>query len=149
MIPKSSKFLLTLVFSICFYFLLQIRATTTNCSSGVMETTQTTHIFILSGQSNMAGRGGVYNGEWNKLVPPECQPNPRILRFSAESEWVEANVPLHADIDVTKVCGIGPGMIFANNYLPVCAAKTVVGLVPCAIGGTAIAEWEKGEYKMV
>lgn len=31
---------------------------------------ETTHMFILSVQSNMAGRGGVYNGKWDKVIPP-------------------------------------------------------------------------------
>ncbi|KAL1812015.1 hypothetical protein DCAR_0624177 [Daucus carota subsp. sativus] len=98
-------------------------------------------IFILSGQSNMAGRGGVVNKHWDGVVPPQCSPHPSIHRFSADLNWVPASEPLHADIDSKKVCGVGPGMSFAN------AVKDVVGevgLVPCAVGGTAIAEWARG-----
>ncbi|WOL11465.1 putative carbohydrate esterase [Canna indica] len=101
-------------------------------------------IFILSGQSNMSGRGGVLHQRWNGVVPPECSPNPRILRFSAASKWEEARDPLHADIDASKVCGIGPGMAFANDLLPRLPDDAVIGLVPCAVGGTAIREWERG-----
>ncbi|XP_074568213.1 putative carbohydrate esterase At4g34215 [Curcuma longa] len=101
-------------------------------------------IFILSGQSNMSGRGGVLHRRWDGVVPPECRPNPSVLRFAAASLWEEARVPLHADIDAAKVCGVGPGMAFANALLPRLPADDVIGLVPCAIGGTPIREWERG-----
>lgn len=29
-------------------------------------------VFVLAGQSNMAGRGGVKEGIWDGLVPEEC-----------------------------------------------------------------------------
>ncbi|KAB5526651.1 hypothetical protein DKX38_020498 [Salix brachista] len=72
-------------------------------------------IFILAGQSNMAGRGGVVHGKWDGNVPPECRPNPSTLRLSAKLTWEEAQEPLHADIDVGKTCGIGPGMAFVDG----------------------------------
>ncbi|CAL9777682.1 unnamed protein product [Musa acuminata subsp. burmannicoides] len=101
-------------------------------------------IFVLSGQSNMAGRGGVRHHRWDGVVPPECRPNPSILRFSARCHWEEAHDPLHGDIDTAKICGVGPGMAFANALLPRLSDGAVLGLVPCAIGGTAIKEWERG-----
>ncbi|KAL5056308.1 hypothetical protein RYX36_036990 [Vicia faba] len=107
-------------------------------------------IFILSGQSNMAGRGGVIknphhtpNKRWNGLIPPECSPDPSILRFSAALKWEQALEPLHADIDTKKVCGVGPGMVFANAIRK--SVPGELGLVPCAVGGTAIKEWARGE----
>ncbi|GLT93543.1 hypothetical protein SLE2022_113330 [Rubroshorea leprosula] len=101
-------------------------------------------IFILAGQSNMAGRGGVVNDTWDGVVPPQCQPNPSIFRLSQDLAWVVAREPLHSDIDVTKVNGIGPGMAFANAVLTRDQGIGTVGLVPCAIGGTNVSEWEKG-----
>ncbi|KAJ0986755.1 hypothetical protein J5N97_005111 [Dioscorea zingiberensis] len=101
-------------------------------------------LFILSGQSNMAGRGGVHHRHWNAVVPQECQPCSSILRFSAVSSWEEACDPLHFDIDVTKTCGVGPGMPFATALLPRLPPGSTIGLVPCAVGGTAIREWERG-----
>ncbi|KAI4339828.1 hypothetical protein MLD38_024728 [Melastoma candidum] len=115
------------------------------------------HVFILAGQSNMAGRGGVINtfdpttnvtvSSWDGVVPPECSPDPygRILRLSANLTWVLAEEPLHADIDVNKTNGVGPGMAFANEVLRRDPARfRRIALVPCAIGGTRIAEWERG-----
>jgi hypothetical protein len=102
-------------------------------------------IFVLSGQSNMAGRGGVYDSHWDHFLPHECQPHPSILRLNSHLQWEQARDPLHADIDERKVCGTGPGMIFANTILKHFKdpEKARIGLVPCAIGGTAIKEWEK------
>ncbi|KAK3007695.1 hypothetical protein RJ639_013304 [Escallonia herrerae] len=102
------------------------------------------NIFLLAGQSNMAGRGGVVNGTWDGSVPPECRPNPWVLRLSAALSWVEAREPLHQDIDANKTCGIGPGMAFANTLLSKDSSLGVVGLVPCAIGGTNISQWARG-----
>lgn len=110
-----------------------------------------TNIFILGGQSNMAGRGGVSKDPitkqhiWDGCIPPESQSNPSIFRLTADLEWEQASEPLHWDIDVKKTNGIGPGMAFANELL----AKggdgvAAIGLVPCAIGGTHLREWSKG-----
>jgi len=103
-------------------------------------------IFVLSGQSNMSGRGGVHGSHWDHFLPQECQAHPSILRLNSHLHWEQAHVPLHADIDKHKVCGVGPGMIFANTILKQYKdpEKARIGLVPCAIGGTAIKEWEKG-----
>lgn len=134
-------------------------------------------MFILAGQSNMAGRGGVNENKWDHIIPTECGPHPTILRLNASLHWVEATEPLHADIDVRRTCGVGPGMSFANwirystdfffvlpLYVPerkIFAHKTsktndchrepvkeggwrVIGLVPCAVGGTRIQEWSRG-----
>lgn len=102
------------------------------------------NIFILGGQSNMAGRGGVVNGRWDGVVPPQCTPNPSILKFSGTLDWVRAEEPLHKDIDVTKTCGISPGLAFANSLLFSKSNLGIIGLVPCAIGGTNISQWGRG-----
>ncbi|KAA8537796.1 hypothetical protein F0562_027624 [Nyssa sinensis] len=102
------------------------------------------NIFILAGQSNMAGRGGVINNIWDGIIPPECQPNPSILRLSAALVWEEAHEPLHADIDFNSICGVGPGMPFASAVLERDSRFGIVGLVPCAVGGTGVSEWLRG-----
>ncbi|KAL2650579.1 hypothetical protein R1flu_018707 [Riccia fluitans] len=112
-------------------------------------------IFILSGQSNMSGRGGVVTLDnrtriWDQVVPEEANPPASclILRLSAELQWEIAKEPLHYDIDHDKVCGVGPGLVFAASFLRLLKEKgeetNTIGLVPCAIGGTSIVEWEKG-----
>ncbi|XP_020572195.1 probable carbohydrate esterase At4g34215 [Phalaenopsis equestris] len=103
-------------------------------------------IFLLAGQSNMSGRGGVAGNSWDHfhLTPPPCRPTPDILRLSSRLLWEEAREPLHADIDVHKTCGVGPGMPFAHAVLAGGSAPAPLGLVPCAVGGTAISEWGRG-----
>ncbi|KAL1342875.1 hypothetical protein HN51_029351 [Arachis hypogaea] len=111
------------------------------------------NIFILSGQSNMAGRGGVIKTydhhlhrttqHWDGVVPPECSSDLSTHRLSAALRWEHAHEPLHADIDTKKVCGVGPGMSFANAVRR--RVDSPLGLVPCAAGGTAIKEWARGE----
>ncbi|CAN1274122.1 Probable carbohydrate esterase At4g34215 [Linum perenne] len=61
-------------------------------------------------------------------------------------EWERASEPLHMDIDVgkNKTCGVGPGMAFANAMLLNNGSGIVVGLVPCAVGGTRIRQWRRG-----
>ncbi|OEL28343.1 putative carbohydrate esterase [Dichanthelium oligosanthes] len=107
-----------------------------------------TLVFILAGQSNMSGRGGATSGTWDGVVPPECAPSPRILRLSPALRWEEAREPLHAGIDVGNVLGVGPGMPFAHAVLgtsgKVPPGAAAVGLVPCAQGGTPIANWTRG-----
>ncbi|KAK4428863.1 putative carbohydrate esterase [Sesamum alatum] len=123
-----------------------------SCSTLVISTTNASHdnashgksIFILAGQSNMAGRGGIKRGMWDRYVPPECQSSPKVLRLNANHKWEKARPPLHHDIDYLKTCGIGPGLAFANSVLKKNVSIGDIGLVPCAIGGTQISEWRRG-----
>ncbi|KAL6641641.1 hypothetical protein ACP70R_019822 [Stipagrostis hirtigluma subsp. patula] len=106
-----------------------------------------TLVFILAGQSNMSGRGGATNGTWDGVVPPECAPSPRILRLSPALRWEEAREPLHAGVDLGNVLGVGPGMPFAHAVLAAPGAVSPaasLGLVPCAQGGTPLANWSRG-----
>ncbi|KAL7116985.1 hypothetical protein ACP275_03G042100 [Erythranthe tilingii] len=101
-------------------------------------------IFILAGQSNMAGRAGVISGKLGGVVPPACTPSPFILRLNPNLTWEVARDPLHEGIDVNKPCGIGPGMPFANSVLERDSSIGVIGLVPCAIGATNLTSWSRG-----
>ena len=69
-------------------------------------------IFILSGQSNMSGRGGVVirtakdgstHREWDGVVPAEAAYEPgSVLRLNKALQWEDAHEPLHADVDYGK-----------------------------------------------
>uniref|UniRef100_A0A804Q704 Sialate O-acetylesterase domain-containing protein n=1 Tax=Zea mays TaxID=4577 RepID=A0A804Q704_MAIZE len=134
--------LLTLQPAIPFLLLLLLPAASAGLPGG------RTLVFILAGQSNMSGRGGATNGTWDGIVPPECAPSDRIVRLSPALRWEEAREPLHAGVDVGNVLGVGPGMPFAHAVLASEGAAAeppvVVGLVPCAQGGTPIANWSRG-----
>lgn len=101
-------------------------------------------IFILAGQSNMSGRGGVVNNIFDWYIPQECQSNSSILRLTKGLSWEVSKEPIHQDIDFYAICGIGPGMSFANFVLKKDPKIGVIGLVPCAVGATNISQWSKG-----
>jgi hypothetical protein len=87
------------------------------------------HLYLLVGQSNMAGRGAV--DEESKKI------DPRILMLTKELQWQPAADPLHFD---KPVAGVGPGLAFAKSI----AEKSPgirIGLIPCAVGGTSIKLW--------
>ncbi|KAK4795922.1 hypothetical protein SAY86_028248 [Trapa natans] len=108
------------------------------------------NIFILAGQSNMAGRGGVELDAttgllyWDGILPPECQPNASIFRLDADLNWVLATEPLHDGIDTTLINGVDPGMPFAHEILRLKPDYGTIGLVPCALAGSSIERWQRG-----
>jgi hypothetical protein len=93
-------------------------------------------IYLLMGQSNMAGRG-VITDEYKNLQ------NSRVLMLNDKNTWVLAKHPVH--FDKPKAAGVGPGLTFgiklAETY-----PKDTIYLVPCAVGGTSIAKWEPGAF---
>ncbi|WP_207425745.1 sialate O-acetylesterase [Pedobacter sp. SYSU D00535] len=92
-------------------------------------------VYLLLGQSNMAGRG--------KLSGHQYKTHPRVLMLNREKQWVPAAHPLH--FDKPKSAGVGPGLAFAVAMAEAYPEDTIF-LVPCAVGGTSIARWEPGAY---
>ena len=64
------------------------------------------HLFLLVGQSNMAGRG--------KVAEEDRTPHPRVLMLDKAGSWVPAVDPLH--FDKPKVVGVGIGKTFGIDY---------------------------------
>jgi hypothetical protein len=93
------------------------------------------HIFLLIGQSNMAGRGAVEE--------QDVQIDPRVLSLDPQGNWVPAVDPLHHD--KPSMVGVGPGRAFALDYAEEHPGVTV-GLVPSAAGGSAIDAWQAGGF---
>lgn len=93
------------------------------------------HLFLLVGQSNMAGRG--------KVEPQDLQPHPRVLMLDQAGRWVPAVDPLH--FDKPGIVGVGLGKTFGMDYAEQNPGVTV-GLIPCAVGGSPIAAWQPGGY---
>ena len=89
-------------------------------------------VFLLIGQSNMAGRGLL--GEVVVLADPQ------VLMFRNDS-WQRAEEPLHTD--KPAIAGVGLGSGFALELLGQ-ACVTPIGLVPCAVGGTPLSRWMPG-----
>lgn len=92
------------------------------------------HVYLLAGQSNMAGRGIVES--------QDTVGNPRILRLNREGEWEIAKDPLHFD---KPAVGVGLGLSFAREMLSG-NEDIIIGLIPCAVGGSSIDDWKPGVY---
>lgn len=87
------------------------------------------HVYLLMGQSNMAGRG--------VMTDADRQPVARVLMLDKQDRWVPAAHPLHFD---KPIAGVGLGMSFAKAMAAEDPTITI-GLVPCAVGGTPLARW--------
>ena len=90
------------------------------------------HVFLLLGQSNMAGRG-VLDGEARVPVPG-------VLMLDRAGAWVSAVDPMHFD---KPIAGVGLGRSFAAA-IGASRNGIVVGLVPAAVGGSPIDSWMPG-----
>lgn len=89
-------------------------------------------LFLLVGQSNMAGRG--------KVQPEDRIPHPQIWVLDKHDAWVRQGEPIHFD---KPFAGVGLGYTFAKEL----AAENPgveIGLIPCAVGGTPIRRWKPG-----
>lgn len=90
-------------------------------------------LYLLVGQSNMAGRG--------KVTEADQMPVEGVLMFNADQKWVPATDPLH--FDKPKIAGVGLGRTFGLEIAEASPGKTI-GLIPCAVGGTSIDVWKPG-----
>lgn len=92
------------------------------------------HLFLLVGQSNMAGRGVVED--------QDRKPHPRVLMLTKDGTWAPAVEPLHFD---KPGAGVGPGRAFGLAIAEADDSITI-GLIPCAAGGSSIDSWVPGGY---
>lgn len=87
-------------------------------------------LYLLIGQSNMAGRGKpdnfVINGD-------------SILMLDAHRQWQPAREPIHFD---KPAAGTGLAASFTMDILA--SSRKRIGLIPAAIGGTSISAWKPG-----
>ena len=89
-------------------------------------------LFLLIGQSNMAGRGSV--------GPEDQVTNPRIFMLTKEETWVLAKDPVHFD---KPTAGVGLCSEFAR-VIARTDPDAVIGLIPCAVGSTSLDQWQVG-----
>ncbi len=103
--------------------------------------TKQLEIFLLMGQSNMKGRG---------LMPTEPLRDPRIVMMHRRTDgFFLARHPLHLTGDPKNFsradnAGVGPGLAFAQAVAEARPEARIL-LIPCAVGGTAVAKWRKGQ----
>ena len=87
-------------------------------------------IFIMAGQSNMAGRGVV--------EPPDTLSNPHILTINRNNEIIIAKEPLH--FYEPNLTGLDCGVSFARELIKHRNSITIL-LVPAAVGGSSSTQW--------
>jgi len=110
--------------------------TNTPVSSSAAQTATTPsdpskfELFLLVGQSNMAGRAPVQ--------PEDKLADPNILILDHNNHWVTRGEPIHFD---KPAAGVGPGYTF-GKLLAAKKPGVTIGLIPCAFGGTSLAQWD-------
>jgi hypothetical protein len=92
------------------------------------------HLYLLVGQSNMAGRG--------KVEEEDKTPHDRVLMLGKAGQWVPAVDPMHFD---KSAAGVGLGKTF-GKLMAEANPEITVGLIPCAVGGSPIDSWKPGEF---
>ena len=96
-------------------------------------------IFVLAGQSNMSGYAA---------LPARRQSHPRVFLFGNDYRWKLAREPLDDasgqvdEVSRDEAAGFGPGLEFAMSLMQRDSTR-VLGLVPCAMGGSSIHEWRR------
>lgn len=124
---KKYLFLRGFIFCIALFFTM---------TSFAQQPDSTLDLYLLIGQSNMAGRGVISDEFIN-------QGDPKVFMLDKNNKWVQAKHPLH--FDKPSVAGVGPGLSFGIAMAKKGNGKKI-GLIPCAVGGTSINVWKPGAY---
>lgn len=119
------------------FLITAITSIITATSSFAQEAPKDMKLFLLIGQSNMAGRG--------KVEEQDKVENPNIFMLTKELKWILAKDPVHFD---KSAAGVGLCSEFARDVLKA-DPKATIGLISCAVGGSPLDQWQpdKGFYK--
>ncbi|KQN19487.1 hypothetical protein ASE86_13565 [Sphingomonas sp. Leaf33] len=97
-------------------------------------------VYILAGQSNMSGRGALA-----ELTEDERAADPAIQLYGNDGQWRPARDPLDdatGQVDAVSAdtkAAVGPGLFFARSLRA--RSRRPIVLVPCAKGGSTLAQW--------
>lgn len=125
--------------------LMATAALLTACASGLWSSRRPPEVWLLMGQSNMSGRGDVA-----ELSAALATPDPRVRVWGNDDVLTVAQEPLDSavaqrdPVSADLQAGVGPGLAFAHARLAHDPDRRPI-LVPCAKGGSAIAEWTPAE----
>jgi len=95
------------------------------------EKQKNTWVFIMAGQSNMAGRG--------LIEPQDTIPSQRILSINKNRQIVIAKEPLH--FYEPSMAGLDCGLSFGKSLLKNIPDSITILMLPTAIGGSSISQW--------
>lgn len=93
-------------------------------------------IFIMAGQSNMAGRGLV--------EPQDTIPHARVLAMETDGRWYRAKEPFNHHEPVSWR-GLDCGLSFGKELAASVDEKITIGVVHVAVGGTSTTQWINNE----
>jgi len=99
---------------------------------------ETIDVYLLTGQSNMAGRG-VIDSIANSYL------SDNVLMLKKDLTMTKAVHPVH--FDKPDIAQVGPGLKFGHEMSLKTDNKVLI--VPCAVGGTKIDLWEPGKYDTI
>lgn len=88
-------------------------------------------IFIMAGQSNMAGRGVV--------EAQDTLPHPRIITINQAHKFILAKEPLH--FYEPELTGLDCGLSFARKLATEIDSSITILLIPAAVGGSSTQQW--------
>src|SRR5690606_38303303 len=88
-------------------------------------------VFIMAGQSNMAGRAFV--------EPQDTISHPRVITINKNNEWVYAKEPLH--FYEPDLAGLDSGLSFGKELAERTRDHITIALIPCAVGGSSVEQW--------
>jgi hypothetical protein len=88
-------------------------------------------VFIMAGQSNMAGRG--------QVEAMDTIPHPRILSINKNGELIIAKEPLH--FYEPAMTGLDCGLSFGKELLKLVPDSVSILMLPTAVGGSSIRQW--------
>jgi sialate O-acetylesterase len=99
-------------------------------------------LWVLAGQSNMQGIGDLID-----VTPPQA----KVMSLQIDGRWVRAQEPLHWWlIDPVRQkkhpTGAGLGLPFAATLVK--HTNVPIGLLPCAVGGTYMTQWDPAKKKL-
>jgi|694.fasta_scaffold20431_6 hypothetical protein len=115
------------------FFIAAMVSLIVGASAFAQETSKDMKLFLLIGQSNMAGRG--------KIEEQDKVENPNILMLTKDLKWVVAKDPVHFD---KGAAGVGLCSEFARDVFKA-DSKSTIGLIPCAMGGSSLDQWQLGK----
>jgi hypothetical protein len=88
-------------------------------------------VFLLAGQSNMAGRG--------KVEPQDTVPNERVLTINSKGQLILAKEPIHFQEPGNE--GLDCGLSFGKEMVKNIPKNIKILILPTAIGGSSISQW--------
>ena len=97
-------------------------------------------VFIMAGQSNMAGRG--------IIEPEDTVPDKRIMSINKNGQIIIAKEPLH--FYEPERTGLDCGLSFAKTLIKKIPDSISILIIPAAVGGSSIRQWlEDSLYRNV